>query len=82
MMNSYVFATEKGDEAEVVFDIIKSDSSLNGKIYGISATITVNGVETETRTVSDKFFTRDEAAENIKMLCKYQVTPCTLADVL
>ena len=81
-MNSYVFATEKGDEAEVVFDIIKSSDYLTKKIYGISATISVDGIVTETKTVSDKFFTFDEAKECIKMLCRYQVTPCTLTDVL
>ncbi len=64
----------------VQFEVLNDGGSR--RPYGIGATIYTDGKRIETTEARNRFFTRAEAEENIKMLCKFQVTPCTLRDVI
>ena len=73
--------TEDGENAVVEFEITEN-AGAEDRCFGISATMTIDGSIAERSAVEERFFTRDEAEKTVAMLCKYQVTPCTLCDVL
>lgn len=73
--------TEDGENAVVEFEITEN-ADAKDRCFGISATMTIDGSIAERSAVEERFFTRDEAEKTVAMLCKYQVTPCTLCDVL
>ncbi len=76
MLNEFCFITEKGESAKVSFSIIKDE------LYGIESTIHIENRDLETVRAKNRFFTKAEAENTISMLCKNQVTPCTLCDII
>lgn len=82
MQTLYKVITEDEKALEVKLQIIKSESNADGRLYGILAKLISNGITIETESVENRFFTYEEAAKATDMLSSYQVTPCTLKDVL
>ncbi len=82
MQTLYQVVTEDEKTLEVKLQIIKNEFSPNGRQYGILATLISNGITAESETAENKFFTYEEAVKVIDMLRRYQVTPCTLKDIL
>ena len=74
MRENFKFTTEYGDENTVKFTIVKDEDA--ERPYGISAVICETGV------ASERYFTYAEAIAVIDMLCRYQVMPCTLCDII
>ena len=79
-MKGFDFRDEGDRLYRVQFEVLNDGGSR--RPYGIGATIYTDGKRIETTEARNRFFTRAEAEENIKMLCKFQVTPCTLRDVI
>ena len=79
-MNTSCFLTlESGISAKIDFFVITDHSA--ERPYGIGAKICTNA-GCEEAYAEHKFFTYDEAVKAAEYLCKHQVTPCTLCDVL
>ena len=77
-MNNYSVIFEDGTEVSIAFDITKEDGCI--RPYGITA---VNmGDRTDFARVDKIFFTYAEAEKCIGELIRYQVTPCTLCDIM
>lgn len=79
MNTSYTLVLENGKTATVTFSVTKDVTA--DKPFGISAVIQSPG-GIEKSIASCRFFTYAEAAETAQYLCKHQVTPCTLCDIL
>lgn len=79
-VKEFDFRDEEDRLYRVQFEVLNDGES--HRPYGIGATIYADGKRIETTEARNRFFTRAEAEENIKMLCKFQVTPCTLRDVI
>ncbi|MGN1092956.1 MAG: DUF6514 family protein [Monoglobaceae bacterium] len=78
MRENFKFTTEYGDENTVKFTILKNEGA--EKPYGISAVVCETG---EKPTVAaERYFTYAEAIAVIDMLCRHQVMPCTLCDII
>lgn len=75
----YKIKTEIGETATVEMHIIKKENSQ--KPFGIYARI-VGGEEVEEAYAEERFYTYEEAVATINMLCKGEVTPCTLCDII
>lgn len=80
MLFKFTFCDTDGADNLVEYRVLESEGSF--KRYGIVARIISDEKVVEEESVESKFFTREEAEETIKMLCKFQVTPCTLKDVV
>lgn len=80
-MTEYRFITEDGEEATVKFGITENVADQSGKVYGISAELNVANI-VENAEAKNRFYTYEEARLTIDMLCRHQVTPCTLCDVI
>lgn len=74
------FQDEEGEACRVEFELLDSEKSIWR--YGIRARLFRQGNLTETAEATERFLTREEAEQTIKMLCQFQVTPCTLCDVV
>lgn len=80
MKDSYEFTDEEGNGCRVEFEVIHKEGSL--RKYGIAGKIITNGEITDTAEANERFITEDEALKTLEMLCEFQVTPCTLCDVI
>lgn len=80
IVKGFDFCDEEDQLYRVQFEVLEDGG--NRRPYGIGATIYADGKQIETTKARNRFFTRTEAEENIKMLCKFQVTPCTLRDII
>lgn len=79
-VKGFDFRDEEDRLCRVQFEVL--DDEENHRPYGIGATIYAYGKLIETTQARNRFLTRAETEETIKMLCKFQVTPCTLRDVI
>ena len=78
MRENFKFTTECGSENTVEFSVVKDEDA--EMPYGISAKICETG---EKPTVAhQRYFTYAEAIAVIDMLCRHQVMPCTLCDII
>ncbi len=75
-----VFQDEDGETCRVEYTVL--DAEKPGWRYGIRARLFRKGNPVETAEATERFLTRTEAEQTMKMLCRYQVTPCTLCDVI
>ena len=80
MKLSYEFLDENGEENQVTFGIIQERNAI--RPYGIRAEIFRNGKLAETAEATERFLSSAEAEQVMKLLCRFQVTPCTLCDVI
>ncbi len=74
------FQSEEGETYRVGFRILEKDGA--ARRYGIRAELFREGILLEETEVSERFFTREEAEQTVDMLCRFQVTPCTLCDIV
>ena len=79
MRESFKIQTENGKLLTVVFTIIKDTNSQ--KPYGIASKILETGKD-DIFIASHRFFTYAEAIATVDMLCRFQVMPCTLNDII
>ncbi len=80
MNMNYVFTDEDGKCQTVELRMICAESGT--RRYGVEASLIHNESVVETETAEERFITEKEAEETMKMLCDFQVTPCTLCDVI
>lgn len=80
MEQSFQFTGIDGREHNVTFDILQSDGEYRS--YGIRACMTSGSKTEEEAEVKERFITYAEAEATVKMLCHYQVMPCTLRDII
>lgn len=73
--------TEQGEKAQVTFMVTETPDA-EDQTYGICGTMTILGNIVEESTAAERFFTKQEAEKTIEMLCKYEVTPITLCEVI
>lgn len=78
MRESFRIVTEDREELFVDFTIIKEDNVQ--KPYGIYACI--RGDKNDSAFAKRRFFTYAEAIATVDMLCRYEVTPCTLCEII
>ena len=77
-MYTFKMLTEDGNELCVDFKITQSECG--DKPYGIAA---YNATDSRDCAKAEcRFYTYEEAEKCAEMLVKYQVTPCTLCDIL
>lgn len=79
MNTSYTLVLENGKTATITFSVTNDETA--DKPFGIAAIIH-SPDEIEESVANCRFFTYDEAVETIRYLCKHQVTPCALCDIL
>lgn len=72
--------TEDGEIAQLCFSI--TENAADERRFGISADMYIGNDLVEHSSADDRFFTFEEAEKTVDMLCSYEVTPCTLCDVL
>lgn len=77
MRESFKLVCEDGKEIIVEFTVVRDAAA--EKPYGISASISGSG---ENSVAAQRFYTYAEAVASIDMLCRHQVTPCVLCDVI
>lgn len=80
MSASYILKTESGSSATVSFSVTENKNE--EKPYGICAVLKGDDGRSDTVCADSRFITYDEAQKTIELLCKHQVTPCTLCDIL
>ena len=80
MSISYEFTDEEGKCQTVELQMICAESGI--KRYGVEARLIHNEEVVETERAMERFITETEAKETMKMLRDFQVTPCTLCDVI
>ena len=78
MRESFSIITENGDEITVDFSIIKDENT--EKPYGIYSC--VRSDREDSAIAAHRFYTYGEALSVVDMLCRYEVTPCTLCDII
>ncbi len=76
----YVFQDEDGEIYRVEYTILDTEQAV--RRYGIRARLYRNGRFADETEVRERFLTQVEAEETMKMLRRFQVTPCTLQDVI
>ena len=74
------FLDEEGAQYRVEFEIVESKEKL--RRYGIRAMLLRDGTIRDEALAKERFLTRCEAEQAIKMLCRFQVTPCTLCQII
>lgn len=72
--------TEDGDTAQLCFSI--TENTADERRFGISADMYIGNDLVEHSSADNRFFTFEEAEKTVDMLCRYEVTPCTVCDVL
>ncbi len=80
MEQSFQFTGIDGQEHSVTFSVLETDGEY--RVYGIRACMTSDGRIEETAEVKERFITLGEAEATVRMLCHYQVMPCTLRDII
>lgn len=80
MSSGYILETESGVSAEVTFSVTENNDST--KPYGVYASLTTKDGKSDEAYAACRFFTYEEAQKAIELLCKHQVTPCTLCDII
>ncbi|MBQ3573956.1 MAG: hypothetical protein IJA16_05100 [Clostridia bacterium] len=74
-----VLTLDSGKSAKIDFFVITDHGA--ERPYGIGAKmLTDKGCEEE--YARNRFFTYEEAVKTAEFLCKHQVTPCTLCEIL
>ncbi len=76
----FEFMDTDGVLHKVEFSLLQTEGEF--RTYGIQARMSKDGTEEEVALATERFITREEAEATITMLCKYQVMPCTLKDVI
>lgn len=74
------FCDEEQETCHVEFELLETEESIWR--YGIRAKLFRNGELAETSEVTERYLTKEEAKEMMKVLCQFQVTPCTLQDIV
>lgn len=81
MEDIFSFTDIMGEDNTVEFKVIKTDADY--RKFGICAKqYDKNGKLIDSANAEERFITETEATETIRMLCEYQVMPCTLCDIL
>ena len=80
MEDSFIFTDIDGQVHSVTFSILHTDGEY--RVYGIRACMTSNEKVERVEEATERFITLAEAEATLKMLCHYQVMPCTLRDVI
>ncbi len=80
MGQSFEFRDEEGECYRVSFTIL--EEAEGNRRYGIRAEIYQQGMFRERAEAPKRFFTRAEAEKTAEMLCRFQVTPCTLCEII
>ena len=80
MEESFQFIDMDGQAHQVVFTVIHTEGEF--RVYGVRACMISDGAIERVEEVTERFITLNEAKETLKMLCHYQVMPCTLRDVI
>lgn len=80
MKQEFTFTDIDGERHTVEFEAIRADAEF--RTYGIRAVMHQCGRIEESAEVSERFITPEETRATIDMLCKCQVMPCTLRDVI
>ncbi len=80
MSTSYLLKTESGGSVTVSFSVTQNNNA--EKPYGICAILKGDDGKSDKAYADCRFITYDEAQKTIELLCKHQVTPCTLCDIL
>lgn len=80
MQKKFMFVTEEEREAVVEYKVTESTDS--DRSYGIAAEVKSEGETLEYEEVGNIFFTYEEAERVTDILCRYEVTPCALRDVI
>ena len=78
MRESFKFTTECGNENTVEFYVVKDEDAEIP--YGISSRIRES--DDKPTVASKRYFTYAETIAVIDMLCRHQVMPCTLCDII
>ncbi len=74
------FQDEEKEWCRVRFEVLKSESQ--PRPYGIGGEIWRGESCVERAEATNRFLTREEAEQTMEMLCRFQVTPCTLCDII
>ncbi|MBO5364684.1 MAG: hypothetical protein J6A56_04400 [Clostridia bacterium] len=80
MGRSFEFQDGDGVCYRVRFTVLEETEGF--RRYGIRAEIFRQGAFQESTEAPGRFLTCAEAEQTIEMLCRFQVTPCTLCDVI
>ncbi|MBE5040122.1 DUF6514 family protein [Ructibacterium gallinarum] len=80
MKTTYEVTDTEGIQYTVKLEMIHDGNEFYP--YGIRASIFQNDSLTESAEAKARFLTPDEAQAAMEMLCRFQVTPCTLCDVI
>ena len=75
----YEIKTENGKTAKVELCITQREG--REKPYGIYAAIS-DGITRDEAYANERFFTHAKAEAAVRMLCRGEVTPCTLCDII
>ncbi len=78
MRETFSIITEDGDEITVDFSIVKDENA--ERPYGIYSCI--RGDREDSSLAEQRFYTYGEALAIVDMLCRNEVTPCTLCDII
>lgn len=74
------FLGEDGVAYRVEFELV--DETEKFRRYGVRAKMFCGGILQDEAVALGRFLTRTEAEQTMRMLCKFQVTPCTLCDIV
>ncbi len=80
MQKSFTFTDIDGIDCKVEFEIVKQDDML--RPFGVCGSLWQGEHCVETVKAEHRYFTLAEAETAVDMLCRLQVTPCTLDDVI
>lgn len=80
MKQSFCLTGEDGQNYQITFTVIHTEDEC--RCYGIRACMETGGEVIRQEEETARFITLAEAEAVVKMLCRYQVMPCSLHDVL
>ena len=80
MSISYEITDEEGRGQTIELQTVCAKDGI--RRYGVEARLIHNDEVVEKEIARERFITKEEAEETIKMLRDFQVTPCTLCDVI
>ena len=80
MKKTFQFIDTDGRENTVEFEAVKTGEGC--RRFGVRAQLSQSGTVLETAEAGARFITPEETAAVLDMLCEFQVTPCTLCDVI
>lgn len=81
-MTEFSIANEYGETLAVSYEVVCGEENEIGMKYGISAMLTVDGEEKDRYITGQRFFTYTEAKLMAEVMCRHNVLPCTIADIL